>query len=227
MNLPTSGHTISRADAVTLIGGGALDPVDLKESLAVAPTLVAADGGANRAVELGAMPDAVFGDFDSISTATRSAIPRERLHNIAEQDSTDFEKCLRAIDAPLIQAVGFTGDRIDHELSVYSTLVSYPERKCIVIGQDDICTLAPAEIILPLEVGARVSLFPMAEVTGRSRGLKWPIDGIDFAPWGRIGTSNMASADRVALSFDRPGMLLILPKRFLAVLRATLLGEAD
>jgi len=30
----------------------------------------------------------------------------------------------------------------------------------------------------------------MAAVQGRSGGLRWPIDGLPFAPDGRIGTSN-------------------------------------
>ena len=37
--------------------------------------------------------------------AARAAIPAERLHRIAEQDSTDFEKCLRNIRAPLVVGI--------------------------------------------------------------------------------------------------------------------------
>jgi thiamine pyrophosphokinase len=53
----------------------------------------------------------------------------------------------------------------------------------------------------------------MAPVTGRSTGLEWPIDGIRFAPDGMIGTSNRVDAPRVSLTFDGPGMLVIVPRR--------------
>ena len=60
--------------------------------------------------------------------------------------------------------------------------------------------------------------------SGRSRGLAWPIAGLDFAPDRRIGTSNRAEG-AVELSFDAPGMLTILPAAVLpaaiAALRAS------
>jgi len=74
---------------------------------------------------------------------------------------------------------------------------------------------------LELSPGEVFSLFPMAPVRGTSTGLEWPIAGLDFAPAGRIGTSNRVAASRVELSFDAPGMLVILPRRRLdAAIRA-------
>jgi len=70
--------------------------------------------------------------------------------------------------------------------------------------------LCPPELHLPLAAGARVSLFPMGAVTGTSQGLDWPIGGIDFAPDGRVGTSNRAQGD-VTLRVTAPRMLVILP----------------
>ncbi|MGB2893545.1 MAG: thiamine pyrophosphokinase, partial [Albidovulum sp.] len=62
-----------------------------------------------------------------------------------------------------------------------------------------------------LTAGTRVSLFPMAAVAGRATGLRWPIEGLDFRPDGRIGTSNQAEGP-VDMAFARPGMLVILPR---------------
>ena len=58
-------------------------------------------------------------------------------------------------------------------------------------------------------------------VTGRSAGLRWPIEGLHLAPDGRIGTSNEALGP-VHLEFDAPGMLVILPRAALAVATAFL-----
>ena len=63
---------------------------------------------------------------------------------------------------------------------------------------------------------------PLTPVTGRSQGLEWPIDGLDFAPGGRTGTSNRALGP-VTLEIDGPDMLLILPRRLMAPLAAQLL----
>ena len=39
-----------------------------------------------------------------------------------------------------------------------------------------------------------------------------PIDGLQFETGGQSGTSNRASAAKVQLRFDGPGMLVILPR---------------
>lgn len=209
---------------VTLIGNGDVTPELLANSLTIAPVLVAADGGADAALRHGHIPVAVIGDMDSVSAAARAAIPRDRIHWLKEQDTTDFDKCLRNIAAPFILAVGFTGARIDHALAVFNTLVRHPDRRCIILGGTDLCFLAPPTLDLHLPVGTRVSLFPMGPVHGTSLGLRWPIDGIAFAPDGRSGTSNETVAPAVGLRFDTARMLVILPVEHLAAAIAALSG---
>ena len=206
---------VQSTEIITLLGAAPVSDGVLRESLALAPRLVAADGAARRALDAAQMPEAVIGDMDSLDAATRDRIPADRLHPIADQDSTDFDKALCHIAAPLILAVGFTGQRLDHELAVYNALVRHGERPVIVVGESDICCHVPARIQLDLPPGSRVSLFPMAEVRGRGTGLRWPIDHLTFAPWGRVGTSNAAANGRVTLDMAAPGMLLILPRETL------------
>ncbi|RYI12088.1 MAG: thiamine pyrophosphokinase, partial [Acetobacteraceae bacterium] len=147
----------------------------------------------------------------------------QRQHVVAEQVTTDFDKALRLIEAPLVLALGFAGARLDHGLAAFSTLVARSERRCILIGPQDLAFAAPLRLELELSPGEPLSLFPMAKVTGRSEGLEWPIAGIDFAPDRMIGTSNRVVARRVVLKFDRRGMLVILPRRRLdAAIRALL-----
>ncbi len=205
---------------VTLVGGAPVERADLDAALALAPMVVAADGGADRALDLGQMPQAVWGDFDSISARARAQIPAERLHPIAEQDTTDFEKCLSRLRAPFVIAVGFSGARHDHFLSALGVLARRIGPPCLLIAGEDVITLAPPSIALDLAPGTRVSLFPMGPASGRSQGLKWPIDGLAFAPGGRSGTSNQAMGP-VTLDCQGP-MLLILPRRELSALARAL-----
>jgi thiamine pyrophosphokinase len=204
---------VQSLQGVTLAGGGPFSRRDLAFALARAPVAVAADGGADRLLAAGVMPEAVIGDFDSLSEGALQAIPKARQHRLAEQMTTDFDKALRSVAAPFVLALGFAGARIDHGLAVFNTLVRRADRRCIVVGPVDIAFAAPAEIDLVLRGGDAVSLFPMAPVTGRSVGLEWPIDDIDFAPDGITGTSNRVVGGRVRLCFDMPGMLVILPRR--------------
>lgn len=205
---------------VTLIGGGPVPRADLDAALRLAPVIAAADRGADIALGFGLMPGAVWGDLDSISEAARKAIPRERLHLVAEQESTDFEKCLARIQAPLVLAIGFSGGRQDHFLAALSTLARRVGPPCILIAGEDVIALAPPRIALDLPAGTRLSLFPMGPAGGCSRGLEWPIDGLEFAPDRRTGTSNRSTGP-VALEIAGP-MLLILPRAHLAPLARAL-----
>lgn len=197
---------------VTLLGAGQSKAADLAECLTLAPHLIAADGGAGVALAAGHMPEAVIGDFDSIDKGALGEIPAERLFEISEQESTDFEKCLRMVHAPLILGLGFMGARADHMLAAFNALVRSP-RDVILIGDDDVAFhgRAGARYEIDLPKGARVSLFPMGAVVGQGTGLRWPIDGLEFAPNARIGTSNEASG-KVALEFAGDGMVVILER---------------
>lgn len=207
---------------VTLVGGGALSAPTLELCVSFAPDLIAVDGGADQALALGHVPQAVSGDMDSVTPAARQVIGAERFVETPDQDYTDFYKALDLIDAPLILAAGFTGKRLDHELACYNSLVRLPQKPVILVGEDDICTHLSTPLRLGLPVGTRVSLFPMAQVTARATGLVWPVEDLLMSPWGRTGTSNASSTPEVTIETDGDGLLVILPRSQLGALIAAL-----
>lgn len=178
--------------------------------MAEVDTVVAADSGADWLMSLGRVPDALIGDLDSVSPATRAAMPRERVHRIAEQDSTDFDKALRNIRAPLVIGIGFLGGQVDHLMAAMTVLMRYRDRAVLLVGDEDVVAHLPPRLDLSLEVGTRVSLYPLRRVSGTSRGLQWPIDGLTLSPDLRVSTSNRATGP-VELVMEGAGMLLILP----------------
>lgn len=206
---------VQSTSGVTLAGGGGFSLKLLEMAIAKAPRLVAADGGADRLLRLGAEPEAVIGDFDSITAAAQARLAG-RLFPIREQVTTDFDKALRSIEAPFVVGIGFSGARLDHGLAVLNGLVRHPEKRCVILGGRDVVFLAPPELELRLPIGSRLSLFPMGEVTGTSTGLRWPLNGLRFAPGGMIGTSNEVAAPVVRLQFSAALMLVILPRSALA-----------
>lgn len=205
---------------VTLVGGAPVTAAALALALTHAPRLVAADGGADRLLRLGHLPEAVIGDMDSLSAPAQVRLAG-RIHRIAEQETTDFDKALRSISAPFVLGLGFAGARLDHGLAVLNGLARHPDRRCLILSGQDVAFLAPLRLELALPPGSRLSLFPLGPVSGTSEGLRWPIDGLRMAPDGMIGTSNQVVAPRVRLGFDAARMLVILPRvRLPAVLAA-------
>jgi len=215
---------ILHARGATLVGGGPFLSNDLHAALRFAPLLVAADGGADDAIAAGLVPHWVIGDLDSISADARVRIGANVVHDSC-QSTTDFQKCLARLDVPLILGLGFLGGRVDHELAALGALVAHAGAPVVLIGARDVVAHVPGAITLSLPIGMRLSLFPMAPVTGVSQGLEWPIDGLAFAPGARAGTSNRV-VGAVRLAFDGPGMLLILPRRALSALLAGLPPDA-
>ncbi len=210
---------------VTLVAGGPVSRRALRSALRRAPFLVAADGGADRALALGAEPAAVIGDMDSLSAAGRARLSG-RLHEVSEQETTDFDKVLRLVRAPFLLALGVLGGRADHALAALSALLTAP-LPVVALSDHDVVFAAPRRLTLTLRAGDRLSLYPLAPVAGGSRGLDWPIDGLDFAPDRRIGTSNRVSEGPVDLAFDRPGMLVILPRERLDAALMALVPSAS
>lgn len=209
---------------VIFVGAGEFTPDRLTEALTYSGKIVAADGGARHVIGFGRIPDAVIGDFDSFPYEFREKIPDDRLFAISEQETTDFEKCLIRVAAPLILGLGFTGKRLDHGLAVLSAITRHHDRRCVLLDDREILFHCPGNLVLNLPVGTRFSLFPMRPVRGQSQGLEWPIDGLDFEPWGRVGTSNRVSEATVTLAFDGPGMIAILPRKHLDQVVSALIG---
>ena len=196
---------------ITLLGGGEVAPTALSRALALAPTLVAVDSGADAALSAGAMPERVVGDFDSISPAARQAVGAERLLHLPGQDDTDFDKALSVLHAPFFLALGFTGARLDHTLAGMSTLMRNPDMRVVLDAGIDLCFLAPPDLRLSLAPGTRVSLYPMRAVGCDSEGLVWPTAGLVLDPAGRIGTSNAVAGGTVRLRPAEPALLVMTP----------------
>lgn len=225
----TSGRRLSFPLGATLLGAaperGGLRSA-LEAARARAPGLVCADGGADR-LRPGETPDAVVGDLDSLrDRAAWAARLGDRLIHVAEQETTDLEKCLRLVDAPHLIGCGFLGGRLDHELAALHALVAEP-RPFLLLGAEDVALSAGRALDLGLAAGDRISIFPLRRVrAGPGSGLRWKLEGLDFEAGAKIGTSNEATGP-VSLRFDRPGAVLILPRARLDAALAALLNRPE
>ena len=199
---------------VGLVAGGPIRVADFRAVQKMTDHFVAADGGAAYLLARATMPDVVYGDMDSLAQPLQVKLGPDRIVRLSEQETTDFDKALRHIEAPLILVLGALGGRVDHELAVFHTLLRHVDKRCLLVGHKDVLFACPAHVLITLDLraGDRLSLFPMCALKGKSEGLDWPIDGLSLDPMVQIGTSNRVTSGQVRLFFEGAGMLVILPR---------------
>lgn len=211
-----------------LIIAGA-EPVETELLLALsrrADRIVCADAGAEVARRHDLMPDAIVGDFDSVSEGTLTFFKKNELMEIVEaydQDTTDLEKAIiLALDrgASEITITCATGDRNDHYLHNFGLLVKYHGRAAIsIIDNDDVITLKTESFEEKCAPGEGVSLIPWGGKVGKvvTTGLKYPLYNEDLATGGRESVSNETLGDVFTVDFDSGMLLLIRHHRKLEV----------
>lgn len=199
-----------------LIGGGPASIGDVRV-LKTAQKIFCADGGANIAFQHNFIPDAIIGDGDSISKEAENAFS-DLIVKIADQDTTDFEKCLTYIKDDNLLCFGFLGGRIDHQLAAFSALAKFPQKSVVLVGEDEIVFLCRDGLEIDLPIGSNVALFPLNESRVTSTGLVWETGGIDFMPVGMLGTSNKMANSHLSLSKVSGSMIVILPRTALTAI---------
>ena len=189
-----------------VVAGGELDPVDVA-LLDGADLVVAADAGALTLDRLGARPDVLVGDLDSIDAESvgriRAGGTRVERHP-TDKDASDTELAVEEAAAAgaerieILAALG--GSRLDHELATLLLLAdpAWRDRDLrIVRGGITVRALRAGERLELLGgTGDTVSLLPVGGDAGgvRTRGLRWPLTGETL----RLGRSRGLSNEIVA-----------------------------
>ena len=197
----TFPSVISDNDITILVGNGACDLTQLSKS--PKGKVIAVDGGLRHVLKAGLTPNAVIGDMDSVELSELQAAGQNvAVYKSDDQDTTDFEKALLALEAPLCLAYGFLGLRIDHMLACLSVLARFTDRhKVILVGADDVVYVTKGPFSMHLSAGARLSLWPITPVKfAASSGLVWPVDGLTLAPDGQVATSNKMKEDWLSVT---------------------------
>ncbi len=198
-----------------LIGNGETLPSAFLHPLAAqADFVLAADGGADRALTAGVTPDAVIGDLDSVSPAARKQLGEKKLIFINNQNNTDLEKALDYLVQNHCQQCticGFAGGRLDFTLGNFLSVYPYVKKM-------EICFAGPGWKIYPLaqtrdfacRPSARVSLIPLKTCTGVTlEGLKYPLNEARLS-WMHAGRSlsNQTTGNRFKIALKTGYMLV-------------------
>lgn len=176
--------------------------------------IVAADGGANAARQLGIRPQTIVGDLDSVRTTTISRFPDALVVRIRRQDNTDLEKALDFIAAQRVRRVtisGITGKRIDFTLANFSVLWRYTSRLDLTIAGDGWMAFpVRGRIVLKARKGTTVSIVPFGRCEGVTlSGLKYPLRNASLKI-GDIGVSNVAVRSAFSVKLRRGHILVFI-----------------
>lgn len=186
---------------IILVGGGHMSWRSFDEINPAGFPVIAVDAGAELLRARDIQPDLILGDMDSIVRDTAHTPPIEMME-IDEQETTDFEKALYSLEAPLYLAFGFWGKRLDHSLAVLHALTKYrSHRQVVLIDEIDLLYIPRGPVTLPCTFGTRVSIIPLKPVSfTSSQGLKYPLDGLRLEMGSAIGVSNETTDENFSIS---------------------------
>jgi thiamine pyrophosphokinase len=184
--------------------------------------VIAADGGLQRAITAGVIPDIVIGDFDSVSAETLeryrasggtvSQYPRDK-------NATDLELAVDLVEpgTELVIVGGDGDDRFDHFIGELTHLSSRADRFASVTVH------YPHALILVVTggrtvqltgiAGSIVSLVPMFEVASgvTTSGLRWPLTSEPLLVGTTRGMSNELLTSTAEVSVESGTLLVIQP----------------
>jgi thiamine pyrophosphokinase len=202
---------------VVVVAAGSGPAVDVPRHA----TVVAADGGLERALALGLDVDVVIGDLDSASEAAVAAAERAGArvvrHPVAK-DATDLELALDeavALGARRVLVVASAGGRLDHLLASLLQLGSdrlagleldalVGEALVHVVRGERRLSGTPGEVVTLVPLGG-----PAAGIT--TTGLEYPLAAETLAPGSTRGVSNVFAATDAHVRVTQGVLLAIRP----------------
>lgn len=171
-----------------------------------AERIVACDGAADSCLRrTGRIADVAVGDLDSI----KSAASAKKTVKVSDQDSNDLKKAIdycasKGWRDPVV--LGACGKRDDHAIGNVFLALDHGLEAISDYGR---FLPVKGKRTLRLPVGTAVSVFtsdPSARM--RSRGLRWPLDGVKFDRLYKA-TLNRTSEETVTVWSDSPACIYV------------------
>src|SRR6266487_1274311 len=206
---------------VVIFAGGTLRPGRaFYAAIGSAEMFIAADSGAETALQYGCTPRIVVGDFDSLDTAVLQELSERgsEVRRVAvEKDETDTELAVQVAieqEATSITLAGaFGGARFDHTMANILLLAGFEGVPITLVDGPSMCWLVrgPGSSAIDGQVGDLVSLLPLTgHVSGiRTKGLYYVLKGETLAFGKPRGVSNMLIEEHAEISVQG-GMLLVI-----------------
>lgn len=180
--------------------------------------IIAADGAADRLLEKSIIPNYIIGDLDSIErNSSANSFHKSKIIKIDEQETNDFEKCLKfAIDNSFqnIMICGLHGGDLEHTLNNWSVLIKFAKKLNLCLYEGSRYALPVfSSVILKTTAGEVISLIPQPEICLSTTGLKWELRNDLLSLGRREGARNVALESEVAFEIISGSLLLFFNAR--------------
>lgn len=206
--------------AVIVANGLLPDPTAHSRLLRADDWIIAVDGGAAHAQAMGALPNEVIGDMDSLPDELRVALQAAGARFFpypADKDETDLELALlRAVElgAAEVLILGALGGRLDQTLAnlfllVHPALAGMDVR--LVEGAQT-AFLVRRQVLIHGCPGDTVSLIPLGgDARGvTAEGLRWPLHGETLRFGATRGISNVLLREQASVTVEEGVMLCVV-----------------
>ncbi len=179
--------------------------------------ILAADGAADRLLEMKITPDYIIGDMDSVSI---EKIPKQissKLVIDTNQETNDFKKVLNFAKSEgysRIIILGFHGGDLEHTFNNWSVLIGESRFTSI-------CILDRNRYGIPMKESFRlktneseiISLVPQPRAIITTHGLHWPLSSEKLELGIREGARNRAIEDIIAITIHSGSIILFIESR--------------
>jgi thiamine pyrophosphokinase len=206
---------------VVIFAGGTLRPGKAFDAaVGSADMFIAADSGAETALQYSCTPRIVVGDFDSLDASFVEDLSKrgsEIRRAAVEKDETDTELAVQvaieegATRITLTGALG--GARFDHTMANILLLAGFEGVPITIVDGPSTCWLVrgPGSSAIDGQVGDLVSLLPLTgDASGiRTKGLYYALKGETLSFGRPRGVSNVLIEEHAEVSVEG-GMLLVI-----------------
>jgi thiamine pyrophosphokinase len=199
--------------ALVIANGEPPKKARLQALLRESTVVYCADGGANVALKLGIVPDAILGDLDSIHAETLVKFQKVPTHQDSDDETTDLEKAIawaikRKYDHIIV--IGASGKRLDHTIGNLGVLAKfYPDAVIRFVDDFGELTYVGREVTFDARKGETISLIPLSRCEGIvTDGLRYVLNGETLELGVREGTSNTVISSPVAIRVKKGHLLL-------------------
>lgn len=180
--------------------------------------VLASDGAGVTLTEMGVLPDKIIGDLDSFyAKRGNEKIPDNKLIFEEDQETNDFEKCLKYClnnDFRNVLIVGFHGGLLEHTLNNWSVFKRYAKQLDLCIyDKDRYCIPLHNSIKAKLKEGEIISLIPQPTVNITTTGFKWELKDEVLELGTREGARNVAENGYIEIQINDGEILMITDNR--------------
>jgi thiamine pyrophosphokinase len=186
-------------------------------------TVIAADGGLERAAALGLDVAVAIGDFDSATPQSVDAVERRGARVVrhpAAKDATDLELALDeavAMGARSILVIGSDGGRLDHLTAGMLLLGAESYREVTldaVLGETRIAVVRSTRTLAG-EIGDTLTLLPVngAAAGVTTTGLEYQLRHERLEPGSTRGVSNVFAEPIATVTLEQGTLLALRPGR--------------